>query len=157
MDEQKFSLTSPAFNNDGYIPLRYTGDGANVNPPLLILNVPKNAQSLVLIVDDPDAATDPDGPGKTFDHWILFNIPPSTKAILENSVPRHAVIGLNSIGTNRYIGPAPPNGVHNYHFKLYAIDKKLDLSPQTTKAKLEQAIRGNVVDQCELIGKYRRT
>ncbi len=150
------TLTSRAFENGGFIPARYTADGANTNPPLTISGVPKNAVSLVLIIDDPDAATDPDGPGKTFDHWVLFNIPPSYINILENSVPKGAVVGLNSIGTNSYIGPAPPNGVHKYRFKLFALDTRLDRPPQTTKEELEQAMAGHIIDQSELTSKYRR-
>ena len=110
-------LKSPAFENGAEIPSRYTCDGENINPTLIIENVPEGVKSLVLIMDDPDATG-----GATWDHWLLWNIPPETKEISENSVPAGAIQGKTSWGTNKYGGPCPPKGSspHRYMFKLYA-------------------------------------
>ncbi|MEJ2684920.1 MAG: YbhB/YbcL family Raf kinase inhibitor-like protein [Candidatus Sulfobium sp.] len=145
-----FMIASPAFEENGRIPQEYTCDGEDVNPPLNIENVPPSAKSLALIVDDPDA------PGKTWVHWVLWNIPPATTEIKENSVPKGAAQGKNDFGKNSYGGPCPPSGTHRYFFKLYALDTPLQLGSRSTKYDLESAMRGHIVSQTELIGLYRR-
>jgi len=140
-------MTSPAFENKGSIPSKYTCDGRDVNPPLKIEDIPKETQSLVLIVDDPDA------PAGTFDHWIVWNIPP-TERIEENSVP--GTEGLNDLRKHSYGGPCPPSGTHRYFFKVYALDTKLSLNPNSRKRDLEKAMTGHILAKGELIGLYRR-
>ena len=146
-------LKSPAFENGAEIPSRYTCDGENINPTLIIENVPEGVKSLVLIMDDPDATG-----GATWDHWLLWNIPPETKEISENSVPAGAIQGKTSWGTNKYGGPCPPKGSspHRYIFKLYALDTVLDLTSDTNKADLEKAMEGRILSQKVLMGLYDR-
>jgi len=143
-------LTSSAFEQNQPIPKKYTCDGQDINPPLKIEDVPENTKSLVLIVDDPDA------PMGTFTHWLVWNIDPKTTLIEENSVPEGAIQGVDDFGRNSYGGPCPPFGTHHYHFKLYAIDTQLDLSPSSKKSDLEKAIEGHILDWTELIGTYQR-
>lgn len=143
-------LTSPVFEYNDPIPSKYTCDGDNVNPPLFIKNVPPNTKSLVLIVDDPDA------PVKIWAHWILFNIAPKTKEIVENSVPVGAVQGETSFGKPGYGGPCPPGGTHRYFFKLYALDTKLSVSSKATKEAVETLMKGHILAQTELLGVYSR-
>ena len=155
MDEE-IKLESPAFSYGGGIPEKYTSDGEDINPPLRISGVSEQAKSLVLIMDDPDAATDPDGPGKTFDHWIIFNIDPDTTYIDEGSVPAEAIQGRNGMGQSKYIGPAPPNGVHRYFFYLYELSDRLNLDESATKDELLKAIEPLIIAKTELIGKYQK-
>ncbi len=143
-------LTSPVFEDNKFIPSRYTCDGDNINPSLKISEVPEEAKSLVLIVDDPDA------PIGIWDHWILWDISPSISIIKENSVPKGSVQGENSFGKKPYGGPCPPGGTHRYFFKLYALDKMLELSDRTTKKELEKEMKNHILDKTELIGLYRR-
>jgi len=140
-------ITSPAFQNNGLIPTKYTCDGDNVNPPLNIKGTPKETQSLVLIVDDPDA------PMGTWDHWIVWNISPTEK-IEENSVP--GTEGLNDFRRHSYGGPCPPSGIHRYFFKVYALDIKLDLHPNSRKKDIEKVMKGHVLAKGEIVGLYRR-
>lgn len=149
-------LTSPAFKSGEAIPPRFTSDGDNISPPLMIDGVSDQAKSLALIVDDPDAATDPDGPGQTFDHWVVFNIPPTTTEIPEDSVPAGAVVGQNGMGSSQHVGPAPPNGTHRYYFKLYELSSPLDLDETATKEEVEAAMEGQVIGRTELVGTYQR-
>lgn len=144
------TITSPAFAHKTAIPERYTCDGRDINPPLLIDAVPGGAKSLALIVDDPDA------PVGIWVHWVVWNIPPQTLEIKENSLPAGAVQGLNGWKRNRYGGPCPPSGIHRYFFKLYALDTTLNLAPPSTKADLERAMLGHIIAQGELIGTYQR-
>ena len=143
-------ITSSAFADGEAIPPKYTADGDDVNPPLIISGVPEGAQSLVLIMDDPDA------PMGTWDHWIVFNIPADTSEITEDSVPAGAIQGRNSWGRSDYGGPAPPRGTHRYFFKLYALDTKLDLPAGSKKTRLEAAMKGHILADAELIGLYSR-
>ncbi len=145
-----FQISSPAFKHNQMIPSKHTCDGADVNPPLLIGNVPPEAKSLALIVDDPDA------PAGTWVHWVLWNIDPKTGEIGENSVPVAAHQGTTDFRVRHYGGPCPPSGTHRYFFKLYALDTTLNLGPDTTKAALERAMKGHIVAQGELIGLYKR-
>ena len=143
-------LTSPAFGNNGDIPSKYTCDGEDINPPLKIEGVPKNAKNLVLIIDDPDA------PAGVWVHGVAFNIDPETTSIEERSGPKSGVAGKNSWGKNSYGGPCPPSGIHRYFFKLYALDKKLDLDGSATKAEVEKAMEGHIIEKAEFVGKYSR-
>jgi Raf kinase inhibitor-like YbhB/YbcL family protein len=142
-------LRSPAFENNQLIPVKYTCDGDEVNPPLTIADAPKETRSLVLIVDDPDA------PAGTWDHWVVWNIPPTITKIDENTVP--GVEGKNTARTNSYDPPCPPSGTHRYFFKVYALDKALDLKPDSHKKDVEKAMQGHVLAKGELVGRYHRT
>lgn len=145
-------LSSPAFANNGDIPAKFTCDGDMVSPPLSINWIPQNAESLVLIVDDPDA------PSGTFIHWITWNIVPTLKEIKENATPDGAMQGVNSAGGNGYAAPCPPKGdkPHRYFFKIYALDTMLDLPSVATINDLAQAMEKHVLDKAEMIGKYKR-
>lgn len=141
-------VKSPVFENQKLIPKKFSCDGEEVNPPLVVDAIPKETKSLALIVDDPDA------PSGTYDHWIIWNIELTGK-IGENTVP--GVEGVNSSGSHSYIGMCPPYGTHRYFFKVYALDIKLDLKPQMTKKKdLEKAMQGHILAKGELIGLYKR-
>jgi Raf kinase inhibitor-like YbhB/YbcL family protein len=148
MDQLK--IASPAFKDNGSIPRQYTCDGKDMNPPLIIENVPKEAKSLALIVDDPDA------PVGLWVHWVMWNIDPKTKEIKENSVPKGAIQGINDFGKNNYGGPCPPSGTHRYFFKLYALDTTLNISPSSAKANLEKAMKGHILAQAQIIGLYKK-
>ncbi|MBR9705838.1 YbhB/YbcL family Raf kinase inhibitor-like protein [Candidatus Pacearchaeota archaeon] len=142
-------ITCPDFENNEKIPIRFTGDGEDINPSLLFEDIPEDTKSLVLIMDDPDA------PVGTWDHWLLFNLSIEAIEIKENSIPESAVVGRNSWGRTSYGGPNPPSGSHRYFFKLYAIDTMLDLSEGATKQELKSAIEGHVIAKAELVGLYR--
>ena len=146
----KLQITSQAFHANGMIPSEYTCDGANGNPPLSIRNVPANARSLALIVDDPDA------PGGTWVHWVLWNMGTDTTEIPATSVPGGALQGTNDFGKQNYGGPCPPSGTHRYFFKLYALDIPPPLKPGATKEQLEEAMKGHILEKAELVGLYRR-
>jgi hypothetical protein len=143
-------LTSTAFTHSASIPSKYTCDGENVNPPLAVSGVPAGAQSLVLIVDDPDA------PRGDWVHWTIWNIAPTTSDIAEHSVPRRAVEGTTDFGNTGYGGPCPPSGTHRYQFKLSAIDTTLSLDSSARKADIERVAEGHVLAQTTLIGLYSR-
>jgi Raf kinase inhibitor-like YbhB/YbcL family protein len=143
-------LVSPAFRHNELIPKKYTCDGKDVNPPLLIENIPSVAKSLALIVDDPDA------PVGTWVHWVVWNISPGMREIKEDSVPKGAEQGVNDFRKNDYGGPCPPSGTHRYFFKLYALDTVLDLSSKAKKSDLEGAMKGHILEKAELVGLYRR-
>jgi Raf kinase inhibitor-like YbhB/YbcL family protein len=140
-------ITSPAFENNGFVPSKYTCDGADVNPPLKIKDIPKGTESLVLIVDDPDA------PMGTWDHWIVWNIPP-TVAIDEDSVP--GIEGMNDFKKHSYGGPCPPSGTHRYFFKVYALDTSLHLDSNARKEDVERAMEGHILAEGEMVGRYSR-
>ena len=146
----ELKITSAAFVTNGYIPARFTCDGTDISPPLEIANVPGEAKSLALIVDDPDA------PVGMWVHWVVWNIDPLTREIAEDNVPRDAAQGKNDWKRNSYGGPCPPSGVHRYFFKLYALDSRLNLGTGTTKADLEKAMHGHILAKAELIGLYKR-
>ncbi len=144
---EPMNLKSPEFKNNEYIPTKYSGEGEDINPPLNIENIPPEAKSLVLIVDDPDA------PRGTWVHWVVFDIP-ITSAIKENSIP--GKLGLTNSGKINYHGPYPPSGTHRYFFKIYALDTMLNLKKGITKAALEEAMQGHILEKSELIGLYKR-
>ena len=147
---RQFRISSSAFENQGNIPAKYTCDGENVNPPLKIENVPKEAKSLALIFDDLDA------PKGSYVHWILWNISPETTEIKENSIPAGAVQGMNGFKKQRYGGPCPPTRPHRYVFRFYALDIHLDLKPEMTKKDLEKAIEGHVIQKAQIMGSFKR-
>ena len=142
-------ITSSAFQQAGSIPSRFTCDGANASPPLQIADVPSGAKSLVLIVDDPDA------PSGLFTHWIVWNISPETSTVAEGSTPK-GVQGTNDFGKSSYGGPCPPSGTHRYYFKIVALDRELNLPFGAQRSQLDAAIKGHVIAQGELIGRYSR-
>ncbi len=142
-------ITSSAFEHGGTIPARYTCDGKDTSPPLRLEDVPPRTASLALIMDDPDA------PMGTFVHWVVWNIPPAAAGVPEGREPA-GVLGRNDFGRKGYGGPCPPRGTHRYFFKLYALDARLDLPENSGKNELEIAMKGHVVDQAVLIGRYSR-
>ena len=152
-----FSLTSSAFAEGGEIPTRYTCEGQDASPPLAWLEPPSGTKSLALIVDDPDAP-DPKAPKRTWVHWVLYNLPPTTgqlpEAVAPNTLPTGTREGLNDWKRTGYGGPCPPIGRHRYFHKLYALDAVLPDLSQPSKTQLEQAMRGHVLAQAELVGTY---
>lgn len=147
-------LYSPAFQNGEVIPAKYTCDGPNISPPLSIKDVPAAAKSLVLIMEDPDVPRHLRKDGM-WNHWLIFNIPPTTQEIKENEEP----VGTHGLGTSNnltYYGPCPPDREHRYFFKLYALDTKLMLPEKSTKTEIEHAMQKHVLAQTELIGHYAR-
>jgi Raf kinase inhibitor-like YbhB/YbcL family protein len=146
----QLKISSPAFENDGKIPKKYTCDGSNMNPPLRIENVPSNTKSLALVFDDIDA------PRGTYVHWILWNIGPDTREIKENSVPEGAVQGLNDFKKRHYGGPCPPGRAHKYVFRIYALDTLLKLNPNLTKRDLEKAMEDHIISRAQMMGVYKR-
>ncbi|MCE5319316.1 MAG: YbhB/YbcL family Raf kinase inhibitor-like protein [Parachlamydia sp.] len=148
-EESMLKIESPAFKNKEKIPAKYTCEGKDRSPPLLFSCIPAKTKSLALIVDDPDA------PMGTFDHWIAWNLPPTTTELAEGaSVPSE---GINGFGSSNYRGPCPPPGKpHHYFFKLYALDTTLDLEAGSTKAALENAMKGHILSEAELVGLYQR-
>ncbi len=144
---KELHVTSPAFESNQIIPKKYSCEGPN--PPIFIDGIPQETQSLVLILEDPDA------PHGTFDHWIVWNIPPSITKIMEDTVP--GLEGLNSNRENSYIGPCPPLGKqHRYFFKVYALDSLLQLNSKSDKRDLEQAMESHVLAEGKLIGLFSR-
>ncbi|HXF44325.1 MAG TPA: YbhB/YbcL family Raf kinase inhibitor-like protein [Candidatus Paceibacterota bacterium] len=150
---EKLTIKSSAFKNNDSIPPKYTCDGDNVNPLIEILNVPKEAKSLALVMEDPDATG-----GVTWDHWLLWNIDPQTNYIEEDNVPSGAVQGRTSFGSARYGGPCPPRGSkpHRYMFRVYALDTVLNLAEGEPKSALLKAMEGHVLAEGLLIGLYER-
>ncbi|MBN2365104.1 MAG: YbhB/YbcL family Raf kinase inhibitor-like protein [Calditrichaeota bacterium] len=140
-------LSSPAFGHKGHIPEKYTCDGENISPPLVIEDVPENTRQLVLIVEDPDA------PSGTFIHWVLYGIP-VIKKIDEDSVP--GIQGLNDFGDKGYGGPCPPSGEHRYFFRLYALDEEFDMKEGLNRNDLRLRMEGHILEEAELVGLYSR-
>jgi hypothetical protein len=141
-------LTSPTFTHEGMIPDRYTCDDADVSPELRIDGVPEGTVSLVLVVDDPDA------PGGTWDHWVVFDIP--VTASVPEDVGATGTAGLNSWQRTGYGGPCPPSGTHRYFFTLLALDAELDLAEGATKVEVLAAAEGHVLGEAVLMGTYAR-
>ena len=142
-------LNSPVFENGGDIPSKYTCQGDDISPELLISDVSEKAVSLILIMDDPDA------PNGMWDHWVVFNIAPNTTKISEGQEPP-GVAGNNSWENTGYGRPCPPSGTHRYFFKLYALDIELDLLQGSSKSEVESAMEGHVLENVELVGKYQK-
>lgn len=156
IERPMLSITSTAFAENASIPRTYTCDGRRVNPPLSISGVPAAAKSLALIMDDPDI---PESVKErlgadAFDHWVVFDIPPDTKEIPENSVP--GIEGAASNGTAAYASPCPPDREHRYFFRLYALDGMLPLGKGASRADVEKAMEGHVLGTAQLIGRYDR-
>lgn len=147
----ELELTSPAFNDGEAIPEPYGRETQNVNPPLRIAGVPGDAESLALIMDDPDAV---EPAGKVWVHWLVWNIGPSRVHIPEAWEPTDPVEGTNDFERTDYSGPVPPDDTHTYRFKLYALNTVLELSADATKMELGQAMNGSVVAQTQLAGTY---
>lgn len=142
-------ITSTSFVNNGSIPAKYSCEGEEVNPPLLITNIPSGTKSLAIILHDPDAAMK-----GGFTHWVVWNIEPADNKIPENF--KGAEQGLNGAGQQGYKGMCPPSGTHHYHFRVYALDAKLDLDKKTDKAALEKSMKGHVLAEGDLVGLYKK-
>jgi hypothetical protein len=141
-------VKSSSFKNNEMIPSQYTCNGLNINPELMIEELPANAKSLAIIVDDADA------PSGCHCHWLVWDIIPQ-RIIEEDSAP--GIQGRNSMGENKYIGPCPPSGLHQYHFKVYALDTKLSMLPPSTNEKeLMAAMSRHIISSGELLGLYSK-
>ncbi len=159
--EMAIKITSPAFAEGEMIPRKYSCDGEGISPALKWENIPENAKSLVLISDDPDA------PAGTWVHWMVYDIPASINGFPEN-IPSKDLLediegfnlsGKQGVNSGRSIGyqpPCPPFGTHRYFFKIYALDTMLNFEPGATKKKVLKAMEGHILDQGELMGKYKR-
>jgi Raf kinase inhibitor-like YbhB/YbcL family protein len=152
------TLQSTAFTHEGEIPARHTCDGNDLSPALSWAGVPDGTQSLVLIVDDPDAP-DPAAPKMTWVHWVLYNLPADCSGLAEgvspNELPPGTGQGKNDWGHTGFGGPCPPVGRHRYFHKLYALDCVLPDLGKASKSKVEQAMQGHVLAQADLIGTYQ--
>jgi Raf kinase inhibitor-like YbhB/YbcL family protein len=152
-------VTSSAFQQGGSIPTQYTCEGKDISPPIAWGGLPNNTKSVAMIVDDPDAP-DPAKPQRVYVHWVVYNISPQTTSLPENAsksgMPAGAVQGKNDWGKPEYGGPCPPIGRHRYFFKLYALDTTLTGLKDATKADLERAMKGHIVDSGELMGTYQK-
>jgi Raf kinase inhibitor-like YbhB/YbcL family protein len=137
-------ISSPSFKHNEKIPKKYTCQGEDISPPLKFEDVPNDAKSLVLIMDDPDA------PKETFVHWVMFDIPVDKNELIEDS--SFGKQGINSSGQIGYMGPCPPSGMHRYFFKLYALDIILNLKKDSEKKDLEEIMKGHILAQAEMIG-----
>jgi len=152
----KFELTSSSFEADGTIPVKYSCSGDNVSPELSWKNAPKETQSFLLIVDDPD------NPKKVIVHWLVYDMPQSTHELAEATpdkatLPDGSKQGRNEDGKTRWRGPCPPQGAaHHYFFKLYALDQPTGLKPKATRAQIDAAVKGHVLAEAELIGRFQK-
>lgn len=142
-------LESSAFTEGEFIPKTYTCDGQDISPPLSWDDPPTGTQSFAFIADDPDA------PMGTFVHWVIYNLPASTRQLTEGSEP-DGIEGKNDFGTLKYGGPCPPGGTHSYFFKLYALDTTLDLPAGAKKAAVLKAMAGHILAEAQLMGRYSR-
>lgn len=148
-------LMSPAFENGGMIPEKYTCDGENVSPPLRWSNIPQGTESFAIIFEDPDA------PSKTWVHWVLYNIPGDQQK-LDELIPateilaNGAIHGINDFEKRAYRGPCPPRSAHRYILKLYALDTEVDLPPGANKKELLTVMKDHIIGEAELMGKYER-
>jgi Raf kinase inhibitor-like YbhB/YbcL family protein len=144
----KMKISSPDFGNNEMIPKKFTCEGEDLSPGLVIEGIPAQAKSLALVVDDPDA------PLGTWVHWVVYDMPPSGR-IGPNSVPGKQ--GTNDFGKRKYGGPCPPSGTHRYFFKIYALDAMLELKEGLQKNELEHLLQGHILEKAELVGLYKRT
>ena len=148
-------ITSPAFEDGGMIPAKYTCDGSDISPPLGWENIPADAESIALICDDPDA------PMGTFVHWVMYNVP-ADKGSLEENIADDETLddgtrqGISSFGKTGYGGPCPPSGTHRYFFKIYALDVKINTNGIMDKKSLLNAMDGHVVAEGKFMGRYTR-
>ncbi|MCH8904925.1 MAG: YbhB/YbcL family Raf kinase inhibitor-like protein [Bacteroidetes bacterium] len=155
--EINFSITSNVIDADGFIPIQFTCDGPDFSPPLFWSDAPQDTKSFAIICDDNYA------PGKTWVHWVIFNIPTTASRLpdgvtITNSIYEEIVQGKNDFGDLGYGGPCPPkgHGVHKYYFKIYALDQMIELKEGVTKKELVKAMKGHILDEAEFIGKYER-
>lgn len=153
--EMAFILTSTAFSEGELIPTQYTCDGKDVSPPLAWSGAPDSTMSFALISDDPDA------PMGTWVHWVLYNLPPAIVGLPEqmpttDTLATGARQGFSDFGRSGYGGPCPPGGTHRYFFKLYALDTMLKLEGKVTKTDLEKAMKGHILAETQLMGRYKR-
>jgi len=144
-------LSSPAFDNGGIIPQKYGYKNKNLSIPLKISEIPEGTKSLALIMDDPDAM---DAVGKVWTHWVLWNISPNTKEIIENSIPENSIEGKTDFDEIGYGGPAPPDTEHTYIFKLYALDTILNLKQGSTKTEVEESMKKHILIEGKFEGKF---
>jgi Raf kinase inhibitor-like YbhB/YbcL family protein len=147
-------LTSFAFADSQPVPRQYTCNGINISPPLEWTGIPKSAKTIAIVADDPDA------PGGTWVHWVIYNLPADTIGMVENLPTTEDLKGGGFQGTNDfekigYGGPCPPSGTHRYFFKIYSLDTELPLKAGATKVEVEKAMAGHVVAQGQLMGTYR--
>lgn len=143
-------VISSGFQEGGTIPEKFSKNGENVSPELRIDGAPAESKSLALIVDDPDA------PVGLFTHWLVWNIDPKTNEISEGSAPSGAVQGKNDFNETGYGGPQPPSGTHRYYFKIFALDRTLDLKSGAKRRDIDAAMKGHVVAQGQLMGRYSK-
>ena len=148
-------LQSEAFDQSEMIPDRYTCRGKDMSPPLEWVDAPEGTQEFALVCDDPDA------PIGTWVHWVAYGIPSSVTGLPQDVPPESRMSsggwqGTNSWGRIGYGGPCPPSGTHRYFFRLYALDRRLELEPGISKAQLLKAIEGHILAQCELMGRYSK-
>jgi len=141
------TVTSPAFEEGKMIPEEYTCQGRNINPPLTLSNIPVKTVSMAIILDDPEA------PGGGFIHWVMYNIPPSSSIKQDDAA---GIQAANGKGDLHYTGPCPPNEVHHYHFKIYALDVKLDVIENADKEKVLEKMKGHILATGELVGLYTK-
>ncbi|MDX1670946.1 MAG: YbhB/YbcL family Raf kinase inhibitor-like protein, partial [Balneolaceae bacterium] len=151
-----FSIGSTAFNEGDAIPEKYTCDGEDISPPLSWNGAPEGTVSYALVSDDPDA------PGQTWVHWVIYNLPANVSELGEQvptdkKLDNRALQGKNDFGNIGYGGPCPPGGTHRYFFRLYALNSELDLEPGATKAELMDAIDGRILEETQLMGRYTRS
>ena len=155
----QFTLSSPSFRNNQPMPAKHSCEGEDASPSLKWEGAPVGTKGFALIVDDPDA------PGGSWVHWVMYGIAASTTELPENGARTDTVaalggvkLGRNDFGRTGYGGPCPPrgHGVHHYHFRLYALDTDLNLAPRVTRKQLEAAMKGHILAQAELIGTYQR-
>lgn len=141
-------ISSPAFQPEGDIPLKYSCEGQEINPPLHIENIPHGTQTLAIIVEDPDTSKG------TFVHWVVYNIPLAS-TIKEDSLP--GISGINGAGMTGYHGPCPPSGSHRYYFYVFALDAELDLKAGSDKDALQKAMEDHILAKGTLMGRYQKT
>ncbi len=156
-EKTHLSISNPAFAYNAQIPSKYTCDPENIKPPLLYHNVPAGAKSLALFLDDPDIPQSVKDSMhiSVFDHWVVFNIPPSVTSIPEGAQPE-GTPGVGTRGDTKYLGPCPPDREHRYFFKLYALDAMLNLPKGATKDAVSAAMEGHIIEHSELVGRYER-
>ncbi len=152
---EMMKIESSVLKEGDMIPEKYTCDGDDISPPLKWSDIPQNTVSLALICDDPDA------PAGTWVHWVIFNLPAQTSGLkefvpTEKKLPDGSLQGTNDFRKIGYGGPCPPSGTHRYYFKLYALDTKLELDAGATKWQLVQAMKGHILAEAQLMGKYKR-
>lgn len=149
----ELTVSSPAFEEGGDIPFEYSCKGGDISPEITWSRAPEGTKSFALICEDPDA------PGDTWVHWVLFNIPADSSGLSENacrSLPCGAVEGSNSWGRNTYGGPCPPSGTHRYYFRVYALDVTLNLFPNATSECLRRAMKDHILAEGELMGRFSK-